>query len=120
MKSKLTRLAYGLVGLSFLFFSEAVFADNVLSPRTIVEIYTYADYAIIEYDPPSEHALTDCTTGPKAFTHAVIHWAENPAVKTLLLTALTAYMVKSTVGLGIHSCYDWWGGVPYVYRIDLE
>jgi len=105
--------------------SPTLLAANFQVPwtRTITEIRTYDGYAAVRYTPSVANGL-GCAGGTTANEYAIIDWRTKPENKTLYTAALSAFLLKKKVGMGITNtpaCFSAYGsGVPLVYRLDMK
>ena len=96
----------------------AAWADNVPADRTVIKIFTYTNYAVINFSPAFANNL-GCGGG-NADTHAVIFWHIVPDNKVKFASVLMATNADMRIGLGISGCFSGWGGgIPIVYRVDV-
>jgi len=103
------------------FIAWPVFAANVQVPidRTVFRIHNYSNYAVVRYTPAFTNSL-GCG-GSVQNDSAVIDFQSNKDNKTMLMMVLSAKLLGLKIGFGINdNCHGWSGGVPRVYRVDLE
>jgi hypothetical protein len=109
-----------LTGIAALTTTFAAYADNVPKDRTIVRVQTYSDWAAVQYDPPFANNV-GCGGGAFADRAAVVTWGSNPDNKAMYAALIAAHVAGKPVGFGISNCYTGYGGgVPLIYRVDLE
>ena len=90
-------------------------SDQVLN-RTITQIRTYENYAIINYTPEFS-STQNCSTGNN--NSGVIRFDSNTK-KEMFSAALAAATTKSNkVGFGISGCDTINQNHPIIYRIDV-
>ena len=94
-------------------------ADNVPLDRTITRINTYDKFAVIKFSPAFDNNL-GCTGGVNATTRAALFFDAKPDNKVQLAMAMMAMSLKQKIGFGISGCSGVFGGIPIVYRVDIE
>ena len=84
------------------------------SPITTIErIFTYEEFAVLAI------ANTTVATEGCADNNFVAFDTTTSGGKALYSSALTAFTTGGQVRFGHHTCVDWSGGVPKVYRIEM-
>lgn len=110
-----------LIAVSMSLMVSPLFAANVgiATTRTIVNVQTYTDYAVIHYTPASSHSLC---SGSLRLTAFVIDYSTNANNKALYNAALAAFLMKQPIGAGITDsggCHAYGTSTPRAYRIDM-
>ncbi len=94
-------------------------ADNIPIDRTVVKIFNYDNYAVIQFSPVFVNNL-GCGGGGNATRHAVIIWDVDPDKKVQFASVLTAMSLNLRIGFGISNCFTLWGGgIPIAFRVDI-
>ena len=107
------------VAVALTFAANGYAADNVPSNRTISSIQTYKTWAAVRFDPPYTNSV-GCP-GAGANNAAVIEWGTDADKKVMYAALLAASVSGEQIGLGISSCFaSYGGGVPLIYRVDLN
>jgi hypothetical protein len=104
--------------IACLWFGPAVAAPESIPARKITSIQAYGKGAAIHF--PSYTNAQGCV-GAQATNTVFIDFAASPDLKSPFAAVLAAYLSGKSVGFGIDGCYaGYGGGVPTVYRVDVE
>lgn len=89
--------------------------------QTIVQLRTYATYAVVEYEPGVTNNLACAGKRATVRTHAAITFGDDANIKVIYAAALAAMVNGSTVSFGIQDtrCANFDGGIPNIYRLDV-
>lgn len=94
-------------------------ASQVPRDRTILAIYQYQNATVIRYSPAFTNA-EGCTGGAVANEYAYLDSTVSTA-KFQIAAIYTAYATGKKVGLGLYQCTNLFGGgVPLIYRVEVE
>src|SRR3990172_10165727 len=118
-KMKQVNFSRVLAAVAMTLVAGPLFAANVgiATNRTIVNVQTYTDYAVIHYTPASSHSLC---SGSLRLTAFVIDYSTNSNNKALYNAALAAFLMKQPIGAGITDsggCHAYGTSTPRAYRI---
>jgi hypothetical protein len=109
----------------FLFLSTLIlspaFAATAQVPmqQTVTRIHVYQGFAVIRFSPGFANNL-NCG-GSVQNQYAVLDWRENDFIKDMYPSVLAAYLLGKKIGFGLNdNCFGFGGGVPSIYRIDVE
>ena len=94
----------------------ATASSGVPKSRNIIAMSTYGTRAVVFYDPPATNS--EGCAGQNQDRIAVIELPTNDAIFS---QALAAFSAGQTVGFGLSGCDNGYGGgVPMIYRIDVD
>ena len=116
------------IGLIFVllagFVSTAQAVNFQVSPeQTITGLRSYGTYAVVTYTPGVENTLDCGGVARTTSTNAGINFGNDTNLKVMYAAVLAAFVNGQTVGLGITNapCLTFFGGgIPSVYRVDIE
>ena len=108
-----------LVILGFFMASPVFAVSQVPRNRTVTDIYTYANIAVIRFTPSFTN--TENCNGSIEHSAAIIDWSGNKDIKVMLAAAMSAKLLGLEIGIGLSGCFNnFAGGTPKAYRIDLR
>ena len=66
------------------------------------------------------HRHTRFSVSKRGFARGLlVVWTNDPDNKGKFASVLMAMSLNLGIGLGISGCFNWGGGIPIVYRVDV-
>ncbi|MCP5143945.1 MAG: hypothetical protein H6978_03880 [Gammaproteobacteria bacterium] len=94
-------------------------SSQVPRNRTITLVYQYGNATVIQYTPSFTNT-EGCAGGDVANSYAYLD-TSLPTSKYMIAAIYTAYATGKKVGVGLSGCTNnFGGGVPLIYRVELE
>lgn len=118
MKLTIRRVFLGIL-IGFSFTGVATATQVIPAGKTVYRIHTYDGYAVLRFSPATT-STEGCGGGALADTTVVIDWSTSAGYKLHYAAVLAAQVNGKLMGFAVNGCHPWGGGVPIVYRIDID